>query len=74
MSEVVINLVKIYVDCSGEKMLTEVQKRCNGILEVDDKSDKTPHLVIVLEEINLIMRKRIMKNLLTRLQPLLNSK
>ena len=51
-----------------------LQKRYNGILEEEDKSDKTPHLVIVLEEINLIMRKHIIKNLLTRLQPLLNSK
>ena len=45
-------------------MLTPVQKMRDNILKVRYNSDEAQHLVRVLEEINFIMRQRIMTNLL----------
>ena len=56
LSEAIINLVKVYVDCSVEDVLKEVHQRRNEILAAEDNSDKAQSFVNVWEEIHCIMR------------------
>ena len=72
--EDIIDLVKIYVDCSGEEVLPAVLQMCICILAEENNSDEAQHLVKKWEEINFIMRQRIMTKILTYLHPHLNSK
>ena len=41
----IIDLVKIYVDCSGEEVLPAVLKMCICIFAEEDNSDEAQHLV-----------------------------
>ena len=72
--ETIIDIVNIYVDCSGKEMLPDVHQRCNDILAAEDNSDKVQNFVNVLEETYSIMIQHIMSNMLYYLQPILNSK
>ena len=74
LSEEIIYLVEIYVDCAGEEVQPELQQRCNDVLSAEDSSDDSQHLVKKLVCIHFISGQSITTKLMNYLQPLLNSK
>ena len=47
--ETIIDIVNIYVDCSGKEMLPDVHQRCNDILAAEDNSDEAHNIVKCFE-------------------------
>ena len=72
--EEIKNILKIYVDCSGEEVLMVAHKRCTEIRAVEDNYDKSQQIVKDLEDIHFIVRNFIMDKLLNYLHLPLNSK
>ena len=72
ISEENLDLIRVYIFCSGDTVDEDLQDNLNMMVEDQDSSDVVKHLRENLVEVHFKMHTKIQHNLVNFLQPLLH--